>query len=189
MIKIELNLHNLTTYEEPKSVVVPISETELKSKLMPDCEYYVQPEMSELSFKAESVFTINKIISLINDENPLMTEEILGNLLCLSGYNYVDDDEFLKKVCENDFMYIEITNAPLFAEDEDVAAYILYNTYDIPFSVSDIEIEMVEDSPLVDGYWYCAWETYYYMGFRTLSYDNNNKKRIVIANLEDAKEE
>ena len=186
MLEFDVQLENLTTDEDEVTLHLPMSESEIRSKLMRDCEYLVIDHGSLANFKNyDDIFALNEVINRISTENPLITNELLAIILETSSYDYLDDEEFLEKICQNDFMYEEVTIPEEWTETkEEYAAYVLCMEHEIPFSI--FEQEMVEIKRAGKDYddWSSIWDVYSFMGFY-MSEDTDDESKIYIVNMED----
>ena len=189
MFKITVEVENMTTDENSISLTLPMSESEIHSKLMRDCEYLITDYSGNCRFENfDDIFVLNETLSRINAENPLITNELLEIILETSNYAYIDDEEFLEKICSNDFMYEEIVIPNDWGgTKEEYAAYSLFTEFSIPFAPA--ESLMTEAHKEGKSYkdWEFVWDVYSYMGFY-MSEDDSDNNKIYIVNMEECEE-
>lgn len=189
MLNIEVLLENTTTDEQEICLQLPMEDTELRSKLMRNCDYLITEHDDIIRFRNyDDVFKLNEILSRLSAENPFITEDVLKYIFETTPFDYLDDEVFLQKLCDNDFMYEEIiipANCSLL--NEEYAAYILCTKYKVPF-LSD-ETEMIEYSKISPNGtdWSSIWDVYSFMGFQIVE-DCDIKNKIYIINMEDSEE-
>lgn len=178
----------MTTDEGEILLELPMDNCDISSKLMPNCDYIITDWDSNIIFEnTDDVIKLNEIISKINTENPALTLKSLCAIYEASDYKYLEDEDFVEKLCNNDFMYEEIdmpSNGILTCEE--YAAYILFTKYNIPTSPITCEqgILDIEDA-YGDDFWSVVWDIYQFMGFR-ISEDEEDLYKIYIVNMEDS---
>ena len=187
MLNITVELENTTTDEDAIVMSLPMEETDIRGILMKDCKYLIVDTDSPADFKNfDDIFELNKAIRRICEENPTITNDVLAIILETSDYNNFDDEDFLEKICENDFMYEEAyVPKDWHRTKEEYAAFVLCTKYDVPFAL--LEQEMIEACRAGKSYpeWDSVWDVYAFMGFH-MSEDMEDENKIYIVNMEDS---
>lgn len=187
MIKFNVKLENLTTDEALVSLCLPMEESDIRYRLMNECDYLIVEHDSPADFENfDDVFELNRVVNRICSENPAITNKLLSVILSASYYSYFDNEQFLDKLCSNDFMYKEVRTPPDWDEsDEAYAAYSLFTEENIPFSVIESEMDEAKKQGKDYGDWYSVWDVYSFMGFHVCE-DEDKNSVIYIVNIEDS---
>lgn len=187
MIRIMFCIENITTDEDTIELELPIDYSELKAKLMENCDYLVISIEEDLEFESDDIFEINNCLSKINSENPLITRELLKIILETSDYTFVDEEDFLQKICNNDFFYEKIIVPPEYSSNLDkFVAYYLCINCNIPFTTSSTELEVAKKVGIHYD-WISVWDVYFYMGFRFYVEDDDYElTEVHVINMEDS---
>ena len=122
------------------------------------------------------VLSLNAAIERINTENPAMTLPILEALYDASYVSSLDNEEFLRKICENDFMLEPVCgtgNWCLLGLDEEACACYLATEMCIPFAknVTQQLIKEMKGEQIDNVDWEIVWEYYEIMGFEKMIID------------------
>ena len=116
----------------------------------------------------DDVEKLNEILDDINSENPEITEVDLAVLAESYTGGSIFDEDFIRRVKENDFMFDDISDISWQMNSEETAACYLVSEYRIPFDngITEELLEAMSDD-LVDYInWEDVWRQYAIMGFR-----------------------
>lgn len=132
---------------------------------------------------------LNEVLEEINTECPALTLELLDKILDASGAYGLDDEDFVKKLCGNDFMFEEIvgTDNWLISTDEEKCACYLATEMYIPFAknITEEHLDEIKDDLVDVIQWDTVWRYYEHMGFKIIDIDN----RLYILHWGDAMED
>ena len=171
-----------------RSVVLPCDN--LKAQLPVDHEYIIISTFPDLNIWLEDdLFKLNRVLDEINCENPEMTADYLGALVDASGVSNFYDEEFIRRVKENDFMFDDITNVDyelgLFG---DAACYLL-TEHEVPFW-GDCKIPSGTQTLVVSAFktvaakdfidWNAIWDKYFAMGFRIVEWETDTASKTFV---------
>lgn len=164
-----------------KKVSIPSNDIDPVKSLdwvISDCEPYI-PSVCE-----SDVFQLNDAIKCINNGSPNMTSELLSVIIDATGED-ITSKKFVERIVDNDFLFEDITDYGVFAQDEsEVAAQFVARKLSVPFDSSVTKEEFLvvckkELSEYID--WRTIWSQYESMGFRVEeSYDCNNERSIYL---------
>lgn len=167
MIKLDVEVDDWDT-GQMKKITLPCN-----LKMSVDTEHDLQLIDWEADISIERTDDIEKINTILDDinmENPTMTMEIFEAILKASD-SFLDDDGFVKKMCNGDFMLekVEWSNSNLLRTDEEKCAYFLAVKMLIPFA-KNITESILDDMARTVGRvdWKAVWKHYYHMGFETI---------------------
>lgn len=189
MIKINVELENITTDEEAVTLQLPLNENELHSLLMRNCDYLIV-ECDNLSIfdEYDDVFDLNKTINRICSENPSITNNALLIISDVIRDGYYDKNEIIDKICENDFMYEKLVVPQEWHRSiESYAAFVLFSEYGVPFSQIESEMTKAKKAGKDYGDWDSVWDVYSFMGFHICE-DIDDVDVTYIVNLEDSEQ-
>ena len=117
----------------------------------------------------DDVFKLNKVLDYINSENPDMTNELLGAIFDASCALRMSDAEFLRKICEKDFMMDEVECVlDNVVSDEATAASYLAVRCRVPYAHNITQKRIDDISAVNDFDWDLVWPHYEHMGFKIL---------------------
>jgi len=120
----------------------------------------------------DDVVELNDLIEDINAENSLMTLDILIGILNSSGCGDLSNKDFIRKICESDFMLEDITNSHGRTDEEKCALYLASEMM-IPFA-QNISYSILENLNDRNVLWERVWKYYSKMGFQIITI---NKKQ------------
>lgn len=187
MIQLLLDLDDITDGSQ-RSVMIPC---DLKSQIPIDHEYAIISTFPELGIWVhDDIWKLNSTIDEINCENPDMTADYLGALVDASGIVNFYDEEFLRRVKENDFMFADITNVDYDLGMYGNAACYILSEHGIPFfGTADVmkshalvmaAFKTCEARNFVD--WSTIWDSYYNMGFKIVDWETDITSKTFLIN-------
>lgn len=165
MIQLTVEVSDLDCGES-KILTLPCN---LRAELENYYDYIILSTTPDISLsRNDNIKELNDILDEINSENPGMTEEYLGILMEASLSGDLFDEEFARKLKENEFMFGDISDLRLAMSTEETAGYYLATTLRVPFDhgVTDEILDAVSDDALMDYInWEQIWEQYESVGF------------------------
>lgn len=117
----------------------------------------------------DDVVGLNNVIDNINSASPNMTLEILEELLDASNERALSSVEFIRKICDNDFMLEEIPVKIEGWTTEECVARFLAIELKIPFAKNITKKQLLNMSKTPDSVnWKMVWNHYANMGFKVV---------------------
>lgn len=166
MVKIRLELEEL---ENSKTIYVTLP-CNLRAELDLQCDYIIMDsEPSMPSVYNMDLRKLNDVLDEINCENPGMTAEYLNLLLDASGARDITDEEFLRRIKENDFMFEDLSEIRWKMSGEEIAARYVATVLKVPFKKGiNAELLCAMSSDIISEYikWEDIWSQYETLGFR-----------------------
>lgn len=183
MIRLSVEVSDLDC-EESKILTMPCN---LRAELKNHYDYIILSTTPDISIsRNDNIKELNDILDEINSENPGMTEDYLGILLEAAPSGDLFDEEFVRKIKENEFMFVDISDVRLAMSAEETAAYYLATEIGVPFDhgITSEMLDIIGDDVLMDYInWEQVWEQYKSVGFtlveRTKSVSGNSGRYIV----------
>lgn len=131
---------------------------------------------SSISIGFDNIEDLNETIDDMNSENPLMTIELLEKILEESSASSLSDSEFLRKICESDFMLEEFSNPHKLQKKNEQCACFLATEMLIPFAknISEKYLEELCQNQIDNIRWDVVWKYYSNMGFKIIEYKNTS---------------
>ena len=166
MIKLKLELQDWDGCGEDKVVTIP---SNIRSELNSQSEYVIidcVPSVPDI--QAMDIWELNSVIDEINSENPSMTAEFLA-LIMEAVDGDLGDDEFVRRIKENDFMFEDLSDITWKMGNEDVAACYIATELKVPFDTGITReiLDFLSKDEITDYIdWSTVWEQYEAMGFR-----------------------
>ena len=166
MIKLKLELQDWDGCGEDKVVTIP---SNIRSELNSQSEYVIidcVPSVPDI--QAMDIWKLNSVIDEINSENPSMTAEFLA-LIMEAVDGDLGDDEFVRRIKENDFMFEDLSDITWKMGNEDVAACYIATELKVPFDTGITReiLDFLSKDEITDYIdWSTVWEQYEAMGFR-----------------------
>ena len=168
MIQLDVEVSDLDC-EDFRVLTLPCN---LRAELDSHYEYIILSTSPEISIsRNDSLEELNDILDEINSENPGMTAEYLKILLDASPSGDLFDEEFVRKLKENEFMFCDISELSLAMSAKETAGYYLVTEHRVPFDygLTDEVFDVISNDVLVDYInWEQIWEQYEYVGFRLI---------------------
>ena len=123
----------------------------------------------------DDLITLNDSLELINTFNPYMTTKLLGKMIDTIGGGSIDDEEFTRKISEDDYVLERIPSIERLAAYEGIekcAAYLSTELF-IPFAknITSEELESIRIDKMDRVNWKRVWDYYYIMGYREIDCD------------------
>lgn len=129
------------------------------------------------------IVELNNILDEIDCSSPEMSVELLNVLMRENNISSINNEDFIRKICDRDFMLEEVTDSPKKLRDkESRCAAFLLQRLKIPF-VKKITKAQFDDLMKKPYPWVTIWMCYYRMGFRTFEFDD----KLYVLNWRDAK--
>ena len=115
------------------------------------------------------IWELNSVLDEISCENPGMTAEFLAILAEAAGVLDLSDEDFLRRIKENDFLFDDISDYgwKCLTNEEKAARYVA-ERYKVPFDtgITKEHLEQICDPALNDYIaWEFVWNQYELMGF------------------------
>lgn len=181
MIQLTVEVSDLDCGES-KILTLPCN---LRAELENHYDYIILSTTPDIFIgRNDSIKELNDILDEINNENPGMTEEYLIVLLEASSSGDLFDEELVRKIKENEFMFCDISDVHLAMSTEEIAGYYLATELRIPFEheVTSEMLDVIGEDVLMDYInWDQVWEQYESIGFKLIerARQNGNGKYIV----------
>lgn len=154
---------------ESKILTLPCN---LRSELEDYYNYIILSTTPDIPIsRNDNIQELNDILDEINSENPGMTEEYLGVLFEASPSGDLFDENFVRKLKENEFMFEDISGVRWAMSAEETAGRYMATELQIPFDhgITKDMLEIVSDDVLVDYInWEQVWEQYASLGFKLI---------------------
>lgn len=168
MIKLQVEVQDFPEEMGFQTVTIP---SNLQAVLDPNVEYVVVDTLPRIpDVSSIGVWELNDLISSINQSSPGMTADFLAMLMDATGCE-LSDEEFVRRIKENDFLFEDITDLTRKYDAEEAAAKFTAFTLHVPFD-ADITKDMLSffERKEVEYYidWYAIWEQYETMGFKII---------------------
>lgn len=179
MIHVKVTLIDLYDFSQTK-LTIPCT---LTNDINPDHEYEIismSPETALLD--SDDVWKINGILDEINAGNPDMTLEYL-EVLSRAANSDIFDPEFVRRVCEDEFMFYDLTDCNYGLTRRGNAAKHLLTQEKVPFDKEVDQFTMnILGSTEVQDYidWESIWRQYLTMGFQLIEEDFGNQSRAYL---------
>jgi len=174
MIQLTVEVSDLDCGES-KILTLPCN---LRAELENHYDYIILSTSPTISItRNDSIKELNDILDEINSENPGMTEEYLQVLLEAAPSGNLFNEDFVRKLKENEFMFGDISDVDLPLNAKETAGYYLATQLNVPFDygITDEMLDAIANSAMMDYInWELIWEQYESVGFRMI-----DKKYIV----------
>lgn len=180
MINIRVSLLEM---ESGKTITVDVPSS-LIGTLYPERDYYISETVPNIdNWQIDDIWELNDLVDEINAENPEMTVEYMDILLMASMAQSAMDLDFRRRICENDFMFEEVTNTGYDLSGQENAAKYLADCAGVPFA-PNITPSMLAGlmSSCVENYinWSLIWRKYLAMGFQYVETDSPDYRSYVV---------
>ena len=166
MIQLSVEVSDLDS-ENSKVITLPCN---LRSELPEHYNYIILACCPDIPLRRnDDIQRLNDILEDINSENPGMTEEYLDVLTEASLSGDLFDEEFARRIRENDFVFEDISDFSVGMSPNETAAAYLATVANVPFAygVTEDELSKLSDSPVARYInWDKVWAQYRTMGFR-----------------------
>lgn len=120
----------------------------------------------------DNILKLNAVIENINAENPDVTLELLSAICDACDAGGFGDDEFIQKICSNDFMLKEIISGDgwLMKGDEETCACYLATELMVPFAknITQDRLREIKNGLINAVKWDVVWKHYAHMGFKLI---------------------
>ena len=117
----------------------------------------------------DDVLGLNNVIDSFNSANPNLTLKILEEILDASEETSLSSSEFVRKICDNDYMLEEVFVANKSFSEYECAAKFLAVEQKIPFAKNINQSILSDISKNADKVnWKAVWQYYRNMGFKTI---------------------
>lgn len=181
MVKLKVEVENLTNDYEHKVLELPC---DLKTELMDGCEYVIvsqeEFENGEIRCCGNDIVRFNQALLDINDQNPEMTTELLAMILGATGED-LSDDETVRRICENDFGFEDLSSIDWRMSDEEICACYLATILGVKFDkdmADSVFASLCDDSAVDYIVWSDVWRQYTFLGYEMISATNENGESV-----------
>lgn len=168
MIQLSVEVSNLDG-DDSKVITLPCN---LRSELPEHYNYIILACYPDIPLRRnDDIQRLNDVLEDINSENPGMTEDYLDVLIEASLSGDLFDEEFVRRVSENNFMFEDISDFNVGMSPDETAAIYLATVAKVAFTygVTEDELSMLSDGPIVQYInWDKVWAQYRTMGFRVV---------------------
>ena len=171
-IQLSVEISNLDE-EDTKVITLPC---DLRAELDNYYDYIILACCPDIPLRRnDDIKRLNDVLDEINSENPGMTEDYLDVLIEASASGDLFDDEFIRRVRENDFIFEDISYMDTGMSAEETAAMYLATDMNVPFERGmQQEAFIALSDETVSKYinWDLIWDHYRSMGFRVVERRN-----------------
>jgi len=176
MIKLKLELENWDEDCAEKVITIP---SNIRSELNRQNEYIIIDSTPPIpGIQTMDVWELNEIIDDINSENPGMTAEFLALIMdAVSGD--LEDEEFVRRIKENDFMFEDLSEITWKMDSEELAACYIATELGVPFDTGITKeiLDFIGKDEITDYIdWSAIWLQYEIIGFK-LAEDIQSEER------------
>lgn len=166
MIKLKLELQDWDNDCAGKTVTIP---SDIRSELNRQNEYVIIDSTPSIpGIQTMDVWRLNEVIDDINSENPCMTAKLLTLIMKAVGGGLADE-EFVRRIKENDFMFEDLSEIPWNMSNEELAAYYIATELGVPFDAGITReiLDFIGEDEIIDYIdWSAIWMQYEVIGFR-----------------------
>lgn len=166
MIKLELELQDWDDGCADKTVTIP---SNIRSELNRQNEYVIIDSTPSIpSIQTMDIWELNEVIDDINSENPGMTAELLALIMDAVG-GELEDEEFVRRIKENDFMFEDLSEITWKMGNEELAACYIATELGVPFDTGITKeiLDFISRDEITDYIdWSAIWAQYEAIGFR-----------------------
>ena len=166
MIKLELELQDWDDGCADKTVMIP---SNIRSELNRQNEYVIIDSTPFIpGIQTMDVWELNEVIDDINSENPGMTAELLA-LIMDAVDGELEDEEFVRRIKENDFMFEDLSEVTWKMSNEELAACYIATELGVPFDTGITKeiLDFISKDEITDYIdWSAIWAQYEAIGFR-----------------------
>lgn len=170
-IKLQVELEDSFDDIQYKKITLPCN---LRTELDERHDYIIVSCEPDISIpQNDDIKRLNDVLDEINSENPEMTAYHLKLLLKASGMELFDD-EFVRKVEENDFLFINLSDIHWRMTNKEIAACYLVQELGIPFDrdMGKEAFTHMQDEQLTDYInWVSVWDLFEANGFTLVEDD------------------
>lgn len=173
MVRLEIELEDVTNDYQLETIVLPCN---LRSTIDLQHEYVIVSCDPDIPIYGDDVQKLNDILDEINCENPEMTAEYIQILMEAAGSADLFDEEVIRRIKENDFLFSDLTDISEFgymSNCEKAARYIA-SEMKVPFdkNLSKQFFQLIQDSTVVEYIdWDRIWNQYELIGFKLIESD------------------
>lgn len=168
MIKLEIELQDWDDGCENKVVTIP---SNIRSELNRQNEYVIIDSTPSIpGIQTMDIWELNEVIDDINSENPGMTAGLLA-LIMDAVDGELEDEEFVRRIKENDFMFKDLSEITWMMSNEELAACYITTELRVPFDTGITKeiLEFIGKDELTDYIdWLAIWSQYETIGFRII---------------------
>lgn len=166
MIKLKLELQDWDDSCADKIVTIP---SNIRSELNRQSEYVIIDSTPSIpGVQTMDVWELNEVIDDINSENPGMTAQLL-TLIMEAVDGDLEDQEFVRRIKENDFMFEDLSDITWKMGNEEIAACYIATELGVPFDTGITKeiLEFISKDEITDYIdWSAIWAQYEAIGFR-----------------------
>ena len=166
MIKLKLELQDWDDSCADKIVTIP---SNIRSELNRQSEYVIIDSTPSIpGVQTMDVWELNEVIDDINSENPGMTAQLLA-LIMEAVDGDLEDQEFVRRIKENDFMFEDLSDITWKMGNEEIAACYIATGLGVPFDTGITKeiLEFISKDEITDYIdWSAIWAQYEAIGFR-----------------------
>lgn len=166
MIKLKLELQGWDDSCADKVVTIP---SNIRSELNRQSEYVIIDSTPPIpGVQTMDVWELNEVIDDINSENPSMTAELLA-LIMDAVDGDLENEEFVRRIKENDFIFEDLSDITWKMGSEDLAACYIATELGVPFDTGITKeiLEFISKDEITDYIdWSAIWAQYEAIGFR-----------------------
>ena len=168
MIRIEVELQDWDSGCVEKTVMIP---SNIRMELNSQSEYVIVDSTPFIpDIQTMDIWELNSIIEDINSENPEITAELLA-LIMDTVNGELSDDEFVRRIKENDFMFEDLSDINWKMQEEEIAACYIATVLGVPFDIGITNeiLEFIGREEIVDYIdWKSIWAQYEISGFKLI---------------------
>ena len=166
MIKLKLELQDWDDSCADKIVTIP---SNIRSELNRQSEYVIIDSTPSIpGVQTMDVWELNEVIDDINSENPGMTAQ-LHTLIMEAVDGDLEDQEFVRRIKENDFMFEDLSDITWKMGNEEIAACYIATELGVPFDTGITKeiLKFISKDEITDYIdWSAIWAQYEAIGFR-----------------------
>lgn len=166
MIKLKLELQDWDDSCADKVVTIP---SNIRTELNRQSEYVIIDSTPSIpGVQTMDIWELNEVIDDINSENPSMTAELLA-LIMDAVDGDLENEEFVRRIKENDFMFEDLSDITWKMGNEELAACYIATELGVPFDsgITKEILDFIKKDEITDYIdWSAIWSQYEAIGFR-----------------------
>lgn len=166
MIELKLELQDWDNDCASKTVTIP---SDIRSELNRQNEYVIIDSTPSIpGIQIMDVWELNEVVDDINSENPGMTAGLLALIMEAVG-GELENEEFVRRIKENDFMFEDLSEITWKMDNEELAACHIATELGVPFDTGITKeiLDFIGKDEIVDYIdWSAIWAQYEAIGFR-----------------------
>lgn len=174
MIKLQIEVQDWDNGGIEKVISIP---SDIKSELNRQNDYVIVDSTPDIpGISVMDIWELNEIIDGINSENPAMTTEFFALIMDAVDGN-LEDDEFIRRIKENDFVFEDLSDITWKMSSEEIAACYIATELKVPFDTGITKeiLEFIGKDEITDYIdWFAIWSQYELIGFKIAEDDDGN---------------